>query len=59
VSTGGNRKIYTKNCDQALSFVGLGSIAVDELEKVSHNLFMRCEACLQAESTFSTCYKAR
>jgi hypothetical protein len=27
----------------------IGSIAVDELQKVSHNLFMRCEACLQAE----------
>jgi hypothetical protein len=24
-------------------------IAVDELQKVSHNLFMRCEACLPAE----------
>jgi hypothetical protein len=27
----------------------ISSIAVDELQKVSHNLFMRCEACLQAE----------
>jgi hypothetical protein len=27
----------------------IASIAVDELHKVSHNLFMRCEACLQAE----------
>jgi hypothetical protein len=26
-----------------------GSMAVDELQKVSHNLVMRCEACLQAE----------
>jgi hypothetical protein len=26
----------------------IASIAVDELQKVSHNLFMRCEACLQA-----------
>jgi hypothetical protein len=29
--------------------VWYGSIAVDELQKVSHNLFMRSEACLQAE----------
>jgi hypothetical protein len=29
--------------------VWCGLIAVDELQKVSHNLFMRCEACLQAE----------
>jgi hypothetical protein len=28
---------------------GCGLIAVDELQKVSHNFFMRCEACLQAE----------
>jgi hypothetical protein len=27
----------------------IASIAVDEVHKVSHNLFMRCEACLQAE----------
>jgi hypothetical protein len=27
----------------------IGSIAVDELQKMSHNLFMQCEACLQAE----------
>jgi hypothetical protein len=27
----------------------IGSITVDQLRKVSHNLFMRCEACLQAE----------
>jgi hypothetical protein len=26
-----------------------GSIVVDELQKVSHNLFMQGEACLQAE----------
>jgi hypothetical protein len=26
-----------------------GLIAVDRLQKVSHNLFMQCEACLQAE----------
>jgi hypothetical protein len=26
-----------------------GSNAMDELQKVSHNLFMRCEAYLQAE----------
>jgi hypothetical protein len=38
----------------------IGSITVDELQKVSQNLFMRCEACLQAEVvTFNTCYKAR
>jgi hypothetical protein len=43
----------------------IGSIAVDELQKVLHNLFMRCNACLQAEggqfqhllySTVSLCY---
>jgi N-acetylmuramoyl-L-alanine amidase CwlA len=28
---------------------GVVSTAVDKLQKVSHNLFMRCEACLQAE----------
>jgi acetylglutamate kinase len=27
----------------------IGSVAVDELQRVSHNLFMRCEACLLAE----------
>jgi hypothetical protein len=27
----------------------IASIAMDELQKVSHNLFMRCEAYLQAE----------
>jgi hypothetical protein len=27
----------------------LGSIAVDGLQKESHNLFMRCKPCLQAE----------
>jgi hypothetical protein len=27
----------------------IGSIAGDKLQKVSHNLFMRCEACLQVE----------
>jgi hypothetical protein len=38
----------------------IGSIAVDQLQKVSHNLVMRCEACLRAEViTFNTCYKAR
>jgi hypothetical protein len=29
--------------------VWFGLIAVDELQKVSHNLFMQCEACLQVE----------
>jgi hypothetical protein len=28
----------------------IGSITVDQLQKVSHNLFMRCDACLQALS---------
>jgi hypothetical protein len=38
----------------------IGSITMDELQKVSQNLFTRCEACLQAEVvTFNTCYKAR
>jgi hypothetical protein len=38
----------------------IGSIAMDELQKVSHNLFMPFEAYLQAEGvTFSTCYKAQ
>jgi hypothetical protein len=38
----------------------IGSITVDELQKVLQNLFMWCEACLQAEAgTFNTCYKAR
>jgi hypothetical protein len=27
----------------------IASIAMYELQKVLHNLFMRCEACLQAE----------
>jgi hypothetical protein len=37
----------------------IGSITVDEFQKVSQNLFMRCEACFQAEVvTFNTCYKA-
>jgi hypothetical protein len=27
----------------------IGSITVDEPYKMSHNLFMRCDACLQAE----------
>jgi hypothetical protein len=27
----------------------IGSIAVDKLQKVSHNLFTHCKACLQAE----------
>jgi hypothetical protein len=27
----------------------IGSIAVDELQRMSHNLFMWCEACLQVE----------
>jgi hypothetical protein len=27
----------------------IGSITVDELQKVSQNLFMRCESCLRAE----------
>jgi hypothetical protein len=27
----------------------IDSIAMDELQKVSHNLFMLCEACLKAE----------
>jgi hypothetical protein len=27
----------------------IASIAMDALQKMSHNLFMRCEACLQAE----------
>jgi hypothetical protein len=30
----------------------IGSIVVDEVQKVSHNLFMRCEACLQAEGCY-------
>jgi hypothetical protein len=29
----------------------IGSIAVDEFQKVSHNLFIQCEACLQAEGS--------
>jgi hypothetical protein len=38
----------------------IGSITMDQLQKVSQNLFMRCEACLQTEVvTFNTCYKAR
>jgi hypothetical protein len=38
----------------------IGSITADQLQKVSHNLFMLCEKCLQAKGvTFSTCYKAR
>jgi hypothetical protein len=43
----------------------IGSIVMDELQRVSHNLFMRCEACSQAEgghfqhllrSTVRLCY---
>jgi hypothetical protein len=30
----------------------IGFIAVDELKKLSHNLFIRCEACLQAEGGY-------
>jgi hypothetical protein len=36
------------------------SIAMDKLQKVSHNLFMRSRhVCKQKGVHFSTCYKAR
>jgi hypothetical protein len=48
------RKVYKNNprsieALQAEITRVIGSIAMDELQRVSRNLFLRCEACLQAE----------
>jgi hypothetical protein len=37
----------------------IGSIAVDELQTVSHNLCDARHVCKQKGITFSTCYKSR
>jgi hypothetical protein len=48
------RKVY-KNNPHSIEAVQneitcvIGSITVDQLQKVSHNLFTRCEACMQTE----------
>jgi hypothetical protein len=47
--------LYNKNNPRSIEALQneitrvIGSVTVDELQRMSHNLFMRCEACLQVE----------